>query len=453
MMKKIVAILITLAMVLAMSTAALAAGENSVDLKENGEEGVAGDWINKDEERLQKNTVNIKKELISYNATSTSVHAPAFTYVYTVTPATISNQTVTDETGDHASGSAVTAPVNAGLTKGLTVNGGDAGTTTSAVGQLVFTNTNTLNSSAAGTTNTYDIPLDFSGVTFKQPGVYRYKIDETLLPHGNNEPTTYAGIDVEDGGTNTLYLDVYVDGELKIYGYVCMSADGNVDPDTDTKTNGFVGVNKGADEYYTYDLVLSKDVVNDSYAESNVAFPFTVIFSNPQIFTTTYTITETAGNGSTGISPAAASAPTWSGVAKVKDGGAITYSGIPAGVDVDVYETNIVAGVTYTVATSVNGGTAVTDNNVSWGTTPESATAQAAQKPAYESTKASVDTSMYANNAAGTTAKQTVAITNTLLLISPTGVVLRIAPYALILAAGIVLLLISRRRKPAMKDE
>ena len=45
------------------------------------------------------------------------------------------------------------------------------------------------------------------------------------------------------------------------------------------------------------------------------------------------------------------------------------------------------------------------------------------------------------------TLKQSVSITNTLLLISPTGVALRVAPFVLMMAAGAVLLLFARRRR------
>ena len=402
-------------------------------------DGEAGTWISADTEIVQDKFVNIQKELIAFNANGTQVNAPAFTYVYTVTPASVTGLTVTDQTADHTSGTAVQAPVKAGLTTGLVVTGtaaGTAGTAASAVGTLVFTNSTTLNTAAAGTANSYNIKLDFANVAFTQPGVYRYQIAETLA-----DSATYDGIAVEDGGTNTLYLDVYVDGELNIYGYVCMAANASVTPST-TKTNGFVAASNGADKYYTYDLTLSKTVENDTYDKNNTAFPFTVIFKNAESYATTFTIAETAGTGSTGISPAAASAPTWSGVAQVKDGGAITYTGIPAGVDVDVYETNIASGVTFTVSTSVNGGTAVVDKNVVSGTTPASAVAQTT-KGAAESTKATVDTPKIAT----VSATQTVGITNTLLLISPTGLVLRYAPYLLMFGAGVVLLVLSRRGK------
>lgn len=443
---KLTALLLAILMV---ALAGAAYASSAAELEENSEEGVAGNWNDADTTRLDATSINIKKEIIAFNPKGTTVHAPVVTYTYTVTPATVaSGTTITDEADDHASGSAVTAPVNAGITTGLVVTGtaaGTAGNATSATGTLEFTNASTFTTAAAGDTNEYDIKLDFSGVTFTQPGVYRYQIAEAI------SAASYDAVAMEDGEGNTLFLDVYVDGDLAIYGYVCMNANDSVTPDTDTKINGFVdgSAADNADKYYTYDLTLSKDVENDSYAETNIAFPFTVIFSNPENYTSTFTIEETAGTGSTGISPATASAPTWSGVAKVKEGGDITYTGIPAGVDVDVYETNIVTGVTYTVSTSVNGGTAVTDNNVIAGSTPTSAAAQGTTKADYESTKATVNTTKIT----AVDEEQTVEITNTLLLISPTGLVLRFAPYGLMLIGGVVLLVIAMKHRKSREEE
>ena len=434
-LKKFGAFLLTAVMALAMNSTVLAAATLP---DASSEEGVSGKWTAKDTTIPQDASVNIKKEIIAFNPNGTEVHAPVVTYTYTVTPATVTGLTVTDEDADHTSNTAVIAPVKAGITTGVVVTGtaaGSAGDATSAIGTLVFDNSTTWTTAAGGDTNEYDINVDFSGVTFAQPGVYRYKIEETIPATYTNG---YADFAMEDGDADTLYLDVYVDGNGDIYGYVCMTANDSVDPSTTTKINGFVDgtAADNSDKYYTYDLVLSKDVVNDTYGESNIAYPFTVIFSNPENYTSTFTIEETAALGSTGISPAAASAPTWSGVAEVKDGANITYTGIPAGVDVDVYETNIASGVTYTVSTVVTGGTAVVDNNVIAGTAPASAVAQTT-KADYESTKATVNTA-----AITTTVAQSVAITNTLLLISPTGFVVRFAPYALVLMGGIFLIVL-----------
>lgn len=451
-MKKLGALLLAIVMVLALGSTALAT--STPELGGDGETGTWGGAIfPKDNETIDTGkTITLKKELIVYNpnshtADSDPVYAPAYSYVYTVTPATVSSYSVTDDATDHEANVAVTMPISAGSTVGLVVNGGTAGNATSAVGYLDLTNSIALDASSTGEANTFDFTINFGGVTFTQPGVYRYQIVETIIGADHTTAKTYDQVAVADGASNTRYLDVYVDGNLAIYGYVCMAANGSVTSST-TKTNGFVSASNddenGADSYYTYDLTLSKDVVNDTYGENTIAFPFTVIFNNAESYATTFTITETAASGSTGISPATASAPTWSGVARVKDGADITYTGIPAGVDVDVYETNVATGVTYTVATSVNSGTAVTDANVSWGSAPASAVAQSS-KAAYESTKATVDTT--ANTAIDAT--QTVAITNTLLLISPTGYVARIAPYVIMLAAGVALFIIlgSKRRK------
>ena len=450
MLKKFGALVLALLMVLSVSTAALAA-----DLQEKGEEGVAGNWEAQDTERLQGNTINLKKEIVAFNPNGTTVHAPVVTYTYTVTPASVNNLTVTDETGNHKIGTAAVAAVNPGPTTGLVVTtdttAGTAGGSSSATGTLVFTNDSEWTTAAGGNANVYNINLDFSGVTFSKPGVYRYQIAETI------SETSYDVIAMENGAFDTVYLDVYIDGDLEIYGYVCMNANESVTPATETKINGFVDgtAADGSDKYYTYDLVLSKDVANDKYAATNHAFPYTVMFSNPEGYTSTFTIEQTVGTGSNGLTTLTGLPTAWSGVALVKDGneavgttaGDITLTGIPAGVDVDVYETNDVTGVTYTVATSVNKGDAVTDNNVSWGAAPTSAAAQPTPKEAYQSTKATVNTTKIA-----ATDAQSVAITNTLLLISPTGVVLRIAPYVMILAAGIALLLISRRRKAGAEE-
>ena len=135
-------------------------------------------------------------------------------------------------------------------------------------------------------------------------------------------------------------------------------------------------------------------------------------------------------------------------MAKVKDGADITYTGIPCGVDVDVYETNISTGATYSVSTVVNNGDAVTDANVTWGTTPTQAVAQTTRENS-QSTKQTVDTTLVS----AIDAEQTVAITNTLILISPTGYVARFAPYALMLIGGIALLLVAKKQKKHTDEE
>ena len=439
-MKKIVTLLLAVVMLLSVMTVALADGEATLT------DGIAGKWTAKDKEIVQAKTINIKKELLSFNKSSTSVYAPAFKYIYTVTPVTDASLTITDDgQTNHESGNDVVAPVNAGITTGLKVSNGTAGTETSAVGELEFTNATVLTTSASGGSNMYDITLDFTNVEFTKPGVYRYKIVESLA-----DSKTYDGIAIKHGGSDTnkvRYLDVYVDGELNIYGYVCMAANGSVTKATE-KTNGFVSDSEGQDEYYTYDLTLKKSVENDNYAEDH-AFPFTVIFNNTENYSTTFTITETAATGSTGINPAGSSIPSaWKGVAKVKEDADIVYTGIPAGVSVDVYETNDMTGVTYEVTTKLNGVEVEHegDSSVSWGATPTQVVAQTT-KNAYESTKTSVITTKYKTEDA-----QTLEIINTLLLISPTGVVVRVAPYVMILAAGIALLLIGRRRRHTAKD-
>lgn len=450
MAKKIFALVLAVVMIMAMSGVTLADSGATIG---GTETGVAGKWEAEDTPISQAKSVILKKEITAYNLDENTVNAPTITYSYAITAGT-SDVNVTDETTDHAEGvGAVTVPTKAGV--------GNP-TITSTVS---WTTEDTLNTSTNGTANTKDITIDFSSVVFEGAGVYRYKITET-------PPTSYAATGVTEGSKNHIrFLDVYVRpsesfeplsdsktayvaDDWDIYGYVCVDdgADGNtaITPQTETKTDGFVDSDSSttasnADKYYTYNLTISKTVKNDAYAASTHKFPFTVIFSNSDI--TGNILLKTTETGSVTDFAHTAGTPTWSGHADLLSGGSIKYIGIPMGTDVEVFETNDLAGTTYTVTTTRTNATTSTgtDNAVTNGEI--STEAQAASKPAYQSTKSVIDTTKDTDD----DNEHEIAITNKLLTISPTGVVLRYLPYGLILVAGIALLLISRRK--ASKEE
>lgn len=511
--KKIGALMLALVMVLAMSSTAFAA---DMDTNSNGDptddNGVIGAFTAADTPIVQGKTIALYKEIKGYNANTEQVYAPTVTYKYTVAPGT-SGTAVSDDGSQvipHDPAQSVSVTTKAGVVVGLTVAGGAAGTASdNPYGTIGWTNTDKLNVSSTGAVNAKTFTLDFSNVVFSEAGIYRYTITEAL-----DGTMTYAntGVTETSDATNghTRYLDVYVKpassgvdvngnnlldqaADWQIYGYVCFYnnvAINATDSNNAKKTTGFVTGNNGTadvkpDSYYTYDLTISKDVENDNYGKITHSYPFTVIFGNSTITNNIALFTEVGEGVTTNPITPSGSAPTWSGVLKIKDvegtesktaldgtttdtinKNSITYIGIPCGVDVEVYETNDVNGVTYLVETTRTGAAnaTATDNSVVFtATTPTSAVAQVgytawtmtgSKTNAYESTKTLFDTTtVTASTAAAdvTTAisAKSAAVENTLLLISPTGVTLRIAPYALILAAGIALLMLSKKRRPA----
>ena len=296
--------------------------------------------------------------------------------------------------------------------------------------------------------NVKNIVIDFSNVVFSGNGVYRYVITET--------PSAYGTTGVkETTGSHTRYLDVYVkkndssytDGltaaQWDIYGYVCLSTDGNVSPST-AKTNGFVAVaesSSGAgdgvdpDIYYSFNVTISKTVAGDNYLmTTHGKFPFTVKFENetvsgdvlPIVSANSYATTGTAltaGN----INSITAHDPL------IGHEGTVTYTGIPSGTKVTVFETNNQSGTTYSVTTT--GG----DTNLN--------NAAVAAPNASGNAVSNAQTALAAN------VSKTIAFTNTLTLISPTGLMFRYGPYVLILICGALLLFLGVKFTRRNKEE
>ena len=377
------------------------------------------------------------------------MNTPTITYSYTIGAATVAaGTTITDNASRHNQ-------INgAGVTATVAVKAG-VGTPTITNISLV-PGTNTLNASQYGTANRFPITIDFTSVDWATAGtgagVYRYVINETTNATAKNA----AGI-AEGTTPKELFLDVYVDGSGNVYGYILFTTNTTINGSTseDTaattagKIEGFVDDPAGtvytdtnvstADKYYTFNLDLTKAVVNDAYASTtHHQFPFHVTLDNPTVTAAVLPIMTVGSNATQ--TPLTAAAIGTGGTATVwtptiADGATINYVGIPCGTTITIYETNDVVGVTYN-SVSTNADTNAAAKSI--GTSEDSNTATI-------NCNASALTAATENHTAA--ANKVVTFTNTLLQISPTGVALRVAPYAIMLAAGIFLFLISRRRK------
>ena len=443
MLKKIVSILLALTLALSVSTWAMAT--SAADM--SGESGKIGEFQSADTpDSAKADAVIIYKTIKAYNQTSTKVNAPTITYEYTIAPGT-AGATVkdSDDTSIHANGNAVEVQVKAGPT-GAKISGSPDGNTYTE-GELALTPTVELDASAAGADNKYPLKVDLSGVTWSGAGVYRYVITESTTESAKNLAGIAEGDDTAD---NIRYLDVYVKdgttaGTYDIYGYVLFSELGNItaeDEDDAGKTEGFE-----ADDYYTFDLTISKELKGDN-ANNSHQFPFNVDFTNNSV-TAVIGLKQTTveGGGITANLPANAAVSSLD-VADLglANGASVTYIGIPVGITaattVAVYETNDVTGTVY-------GSTYKIDD-----VAPDGNYKQLTWVSDNDANKSNTATlSGLTMNAHDSKSKHTIAFTNTLELISPTGVVLRIAPYALIMIAGIALFLISRRRKTTKEEE
>ena len=430
--KKIAALIISFTMVMSIGATILA-----TDLEDGEVGGFAPN--NQDTPTVYSDeTVSILKELTAYNVDESTINAPTISYTYTVTAGSVAS--ITDQPEDHESDEAVQVDTKAGVLTGLQVNGNPG-----ATGTIAWTTDDTLDASDTGEANKKPLDIDFSGVVFGEPGVYRYVITETLTGSG----ATYAESGVtEKDTTHTRYLDVYVKAadtdfisgetaeEWEIYGFVCLYDDVDVTPDT-VKINGFVagqdtdGNEVKADSYYTYNVTVSKILTNDNYNMGH-EFPMEIVFRNEPV-TNDILLSATVNGNATDYQHNAGAVSDLGGTATIASGSSIKYIGIPCGTTVEVTETNDAVGATYLTTLTVDAGTP-TSKIVVYNDVSDTATITPDPDEADD-------------------VAHTVEFENVLQMISPTGVIVRSAPYILLLGTGVALFVLSRSfKKKEEKD-
>lgn len=291
-------------------------------------------------------------------------------------------------TGTKVAATATTPEIKAGI---------DGATITDKV---TFASTDTIGENKKVTQS---VTVNFDSVVFPTAGIYRYVITET-------DPTV-AGL-ATSADDNTIYLDVYVtngeDGrEISYYQMVTSAAapTGNA-YDTDAKFTG------DEDAYTTYTLTVTKNVEGDM-ADMTAKFSIDVDFTN-------------LSNGTkVTVDGTASEAATSNAVSVNKSLGndeAMTITGVPADAVYSVVE-NLANNAGYTVTYTHDEGTA---QNATIG----------------ENVYTTVSNSNVNSGDHG------VVVINTKTATAPTGIVMDVAPYALLVviaAAGCFVFLRKRR--------
>ena len=416
-MKKLLAVLLAAIMVLAMSSTAFATIEGGTD--------AAGTQA--------ASVVAIKKSLrLTDSTTGIALYAPSITYQYSLnsdklTPAELGYDTTAGDNGDlnEAYKTNEKSISDAGITvkDGLTADGRPT-VTIASPGTIAFSNTDIL--AAADNTGEADKNLIVKnlGITTTAgtiPGIYRFKITESIATGSNSRAT--AGVTQSDNYVADRYLDVYVtynssDG-LTVSNVVLFR---KTDSAT-TKTEGWT-TGSDLDKYETADVTITKNITGNM-ADRNHEFPFSFNVTDPETGSL-YSYKDDDGDVVAGAAFGTAINTGYESIIALENGSSFKIYGLPKN-----------ATKKSTVTVSEKNDTYDTYTYTTSGFDTDKSTAMnfdATLKTSETLTLADVNTDKSAS------------FTNKLEEISPTGVVLRVAPYALMLAAGIILLVLMRRR-------
>lgn len=255
---------------------------------------------------------------------------------------------------------------------------------------------------------TADVKVNFPAGTFTEPGIYRF----TVTPEQSD--STYAGVNVDE---TVRYIDVYVaypldqEGNVNQNAAVEITAVKLVNKDSNATTDGEnVNYTSKQDAYMntftTYDVTITKNVAGQM-GDKSKEFNFSIDVTDPNATAVLSSVTLQNANAT---SASFASKENGTSVANVvadlHHTESVVIKGVPKGATVDIDETNADG---YTISYSENAANG----------------------------QATVGTEDVA-----------VTVTNTRNAVTPTGIVMDIAPYALLVviaAAGCFVFLRKRR--------
>ena len=402
-MKKLTALLLALVMVLAMNAAALA------DTLSGG----------KAESTTGMSDVNFT---VDFKADG-SVESPAVTFNFSIDEGAGRAAVPADNTTDPAT------PAKPAITAGV-----EGGAFFGSIADKKYTTTVTF---AKGDNDQKTPTIVFDPSVFQTPGIYRYVLTHEDL----SAAQTAAGVSRGDTYKD-LILDVYVsnntDGSARIVTGAVLHEDAEAQNDSAKKVTGYtdkytvsVPGNPGDpndDEPTSYDVEITKTTTGAA-GDPNQEFVFTINIpaipdgDGVSVDGVEVDVVKTLiGGTNASIEKVILSKDNAQPISiTLKNGSSFKLQGVPANLQISVSEDPL----DYTPSNTV--------------TAMETKTAGDA--------KANAGT-LEVNTTGGK-----IAFTNERSMISPTGVVLRIAPYAIMLGAGVVLFIVLKSRKNKAVEE
>ena len=353
-------------------------------------------------------TLTIPKGISLINEVPGQYYSPTVTYSYTIAPQDVSGVTITDDNN-----------------RSLLVERGPVdGAALDNSGNVAFTSALSDFTDGNGTEKTANLTVNVDTTKFSKPGIFRYVITDTTA----DSALYNAGIVRPEEYDTTRYLDVYIQNEnsgFKVTGYTLRA---NND-DAGDKNQGFVTASETSektDKYKTYNIELKKTVKGDM-GDKTHEFPFAVALTNNGL---NYKWGENAS--------ALADSDTTALSATLKHDDTLYIRGLSPRATVGYTETNDTKDTYKVKIDGTNSAVLAAETSVDANAT-KALTAGAV-------TNYNTDNTVQTTLATETNYSE-VLFTNTLEAVSPTGLVLRFAPFIAMAVFGVVFLVIAHRKK------